>query len=189
MTSLSKRANNGAQGNNFLTGKNNKSKKAIPTPVVLLNNKEEKNKVEEPEIQDAVIVPDEPQKEELTPTPETAAPQAEAQKTTVAPAETTQTVVTEPKQPVSIEKLMEKGEKLYKHNEKYKEIQAKIKEVEDFEISHDDQNAQLTLVDALGRTIQTSNPLSIGQVLKDWKERLLLSLGEKEAEIRQLLAE
>mgnify|MGYP006977329386 FL=1 len=85
---------------------------------------------------------------------------------------------------MSIDALMDKADKLYLQRQKYQEIREKRKQLETFTISHDNNNAQLTLVDATGRTISTSNPISIGKLLTDWMGDLNNHLKKIEDEIR-----
>lgn len=86
--------------------------------------------------------------------------------------------------PMSIDALMDKADKLYLQRQKYQEIREKRKQLEAFTISHDKNNAQLTLVDAKGLTISTSNPVSIGKLLADWMNDLNEHLKKTEDEIR-----
>lgn len=91
--------------------------------------------------------------------------------------------------PISIEKLADKAERLYLLKQKYHEIKEKRKQVDNFAISHDNNNAQLTLVDANGMSIKTSNPVSIKKLLDDWVIDLDLFLSKVEADMRKELAE
>ena len=85
---------------------------------------------------------------------------------------------------MSIDVLMDKADRTYLLRQKYQEIRDKRKQLEAFTISHDKNNAQLTLVDAKGLTISTSNPVSIGKLLTDWMEDLNNHLKKTEDEIR-----
>lgn len=85
---------------------------------------------------------------------------------------------------MSIDVLMDKADKLYLQRQKYQEIREKRKQLEAFTISHDKNNAQLTLIDAKGLTISTSNPVSIGKLLTDWMDDLNTHLKRTEDEIR-----
>ena len=86
--------------------------------------------------------------------------------------------------PMSIDVLMDKADRTYLLRQKYQEIREKRKQLEAFTISHDKNNAQLTLVDAKGLTISTSNPVSIGKLLADWMNDLNEHLKKTEDEIR-----
>ena len=86
--------------------------------------------------------------------------------------------------PMSIDVLMDKADRTYLLRQKYQEIRDKRKQLETFTISHDKNNAQLTLVDAKGLTISTSNPVSIGKLLADWMNDLNEHLKKTEDEIR-----
>ena len=85
---------------------------------------------------------------------------------------------------MSIDVLMDKADRTYLLRQKYQEIREKRKQLEAFKISHDKNNAQLTLVDAKGLTISTSNPVSIGKLLADWMDDLNTHLKKTEDEIR-----
>ena len=85
---------------------------------------------------------------------------------------------------MSIDGLMDKADRTYLLRQKYQEIRDKRKQLEAFTISHDKNNAQLTLVDAKGLTISTSNPVSIGKLLTDWMNDLNDRLKKTEDEIR-----
>lgn len=85
---------------------------------------------------------------------------------------------------MSIDVLMDKADRTYLLRQKYQEIREKRKQLEAFTISHDKNNAQLTLVDAKGLTIATSNPVSIGKLLNDWMDDLNTHLKKTEDEIR-----
>ena len=86
--------------------------------------------------------------------------------------------------PMSIDVLMDKADRTYLLRQKYQEIRDKRKQLEAFTISHDKNNAQLTLVDAKGLTISTSNPVSIGKLLADWMNDLNEHLEKTEDEMR-----
>lgn len=85
---------------------------------------------------------------------------------------------------MSIDVLMDKADRTYLLRQKYQEIREKRKQLEAFTISHDKNNAQLTLIDAKGLTISTSNPVSIGKLLADWMNDLNEHLKKTEDEIR-----
>ena len=85
---------------------------------------------------------------------------------------------------MSIDVLMDKADRTYLLRQKYQEIREKRKQLEAFTISHDKNNAQLTLIDAKGLTISTSNPVSIGKLLTDWMNDLNDHLKKTEDEIR-----
>ncbi|MBD3589558.1 hypothetical protein [Bacteroides sp. GM023] len=85
---------------------------------------------------------------------------------------------------MSIDTLMDKADRTYLLRQKYQEIREKRKQLEAFTISHDKNNAQLTLVDAKGLTISTSNPVSISKLLADWMDDLNIHLKKTEDEIR-----
>lgn len=85
---------------------------------------------------------------------------------------------------MSIDALMDKADRGYLLRQKYQEIREKRKMLDSFAISHDKDNAQLTLVDAKGLTISTSNPVTIGKLLTDWMNDLNNHLKRTEDEIR-----
>lgn len=85
---------------------------------------------------------------------------------------------------MSIDALMDKADRSYLLRQKYQEIREKRKMLDSFAISHDKDNAQLTLIDAKGLTISTSNPVTIGKLLTDWMNDLNCHLKRTEDEIR-----
>jgi hypothetical protein len=89
---------------------------------------------------------------------------------------------------LSIDQISDKAEKLHLLRGRYEEIKNKKRQVENFAISHDRNNARLTLVDAEGYEITTSNPVSIKKVLEDWKTDLNRHLEETEKDMRTELA-
>lgn len=96
-------------------------------------------------------------------------------------------VVAAPNKRLSIDELTEKAERVYLLRQKYQEVREKRKQLESFTISHDKNNAQLTLVDAKGLSISTSNPVAIGKLLSDWMLDLNNHLAKTEEEIRSEL--
>lgn len=85
---------------------------------------------------------------------------------------------------MSIDALMDKADRGYLLRQKYQEIREKRRLLDSFAISHDKDNAQLTLIDAKGLTISTSNPVTIGKLLTDWMNDLNNHLKRTEGEIR-----
>ena len=96
-------------------------------------------------------------------------------------------VVAAPNKRLSIDELTDKAERVYLLRQKYQEVREKLKQLESFTISHDKNNAQLTLVDAKGLSISTSNPVAIGKLLSDWMLDLNNHLAKTEEEIRSEL--
>lgn len=96
-------------------------------------------------------------------------------------------VVAVPNKRLSIDELTDKAERVYLLRQKYQEVREKRKQLESFTISHDKNNAQLTLVDAKGLSISTSNPVAIGKLLSDWMLDLNNHLAKTEEEIRSEL--
>lgn len=96
-------------------------------------------------------------------------------------------VVAAPNKRLSIDELTDKAERVYLLRQKYQEVREKRKQLESFTISHDKNNAQLTLVDAKGLSISTSNPVAIGKLLSDWMLDLNNHLAKTEEEIRSEL--
>lgn len=85
---------------------------------------------------------------------------------------------------LSVEQITDKAEKLHLLEVRYQQIKNKKRQVENFAISHDRNNARLTLVDAEGKEITTSNPTSIKKVIEDWKVDLNRCLEETENDMR-----
>lgn len=96
-------------------------------------------------------------------------------------------VVAAPNKRLSIDELTDKAERVYLLRQKYQEVREKRKQLESFTISHDKNNAQLTLVDAKGLSISTSNPVAIVKLLSDWMLDLNNHLAKTEEEIRSEL--
>ena len=96
-------------------------------------------------------------------------------------------VVAAPNKRLSIDELTDKAERVYLLRQKYQEVREKRKQLESFTISHDKNNAHLTLVDAKGLSISTSNPVAIGKLLSDWMLDLNNHLAKTEEEIRSEL--
>ena len=96
-------------------------------------------------------------------------------------------VVAAPNKRLSIDELTDKAERVYLLRQKYQEVREKRKQLESFTISHDKNNAQLTLVDAKGLSISTSNPVAIGKLLSEWMLDLNNHLAKTEEEIRSEL--
>ena len=93
----------------------------------------------------------------------------------------------EQKRVLTMEELTDKAERLHLLRTKYQEVKEKRKQLENFSISHDQNNAQLTLVDAKGASITTSNPTSIGKLLIDWMAELNSALSNVENDMRKQL--
>lgn len=85
---------------------------------------------------------------------------------------------------LSIDELTDKADRIYLLRQKFQTVREKRKQLEGFAISHEKDNAQLTLVDANGLTITTSNPVAIGKLLADWMKDLNENLEKVEREIR-----
>lgn len=85
---------------------------------------------------------------------------------------------------MSIDALMDKADRSYLLRQKYQEVKEKRRLLDSFAISHDQDNAQLTLIDAKGLRISTSNPATIGKLLADWMIDLNIHLKKTEGEIR-----
>lgn len=88
---------------------------------------------------------------------------------------------------LSIDELTDKADRVFLLRQKYQDVREKRKQLESFTISHDKNNAQLTLVDAKGLSISTSNPVAIGKLLADWMLDLNNHLAKTESEIRSEL--
>lgn len=92
-----------------------------------------------------------------------------------------------PKKTLSIDELTERAEKLHLLKLKYEEIKEKRKQLQAFSISHDEKNAQLTIVDAKGERITTNSPTSISQVITIWADELDSHLSKNEMDMRSIL--
>lgn len=117
------------------------------------------------------------EKKVVKPSAKAATPVADGKKETTAAA---------PKR-LSIDELTDKADRVYLLRQKYQEVREKRKQLESFTISHDKNNAQLTLVDAKGLSISTSNPVAIGKLLADWMLDINNHLSKTESDIRSEL--
>lgn len=163
----------GAQGavKVVLTGKSEDAKKGKETPAVLIVKPQAKEEPKEEQKLQPIL-------QSLAPEPksaEEATPKAQPQ------------VQLQLKQ-LTMDEIDDKAEKLYLLRTKRQEIKDKRKQIEKFTISHDKNNAQLTLVDAKGLSIATSNPQSIGKLLVDWMGDLDTCLATVEEDMRKELA-
>lgn len=119
----------------------------------------------------------------LPPVPEEKKEKQPAKVVTPVVSEKKETATAAPKR-LSIDELTDKADRVYLLRQKYQEVREKRKQLESFTISHDKNNAQLTLVDAKGLSISTSNPVAIGKLLADWMLDLNNHLSKTEKEIR-----
>ncbi|MCB6271714.1 hypothetical protein [Bacteroides cellulosilyticus] len=119
----------------------------------------------------------------LPPVPEEKKEKKPAKVVTPVVGEKKETATAAPKR-LSIDELTDKADRVYLLRQKYQEVREKRKQLESFTISHDKNNAQLTLVDAKGLSISTSNPVAIGKLLADWMLDLNNHLSKTEKEIR-----
>lgn len=103
------------------------------------------------------------------------------------PAEKTKKEVVNVSKRLSIDELTDKADRIYLLKKKYQEIREKRKQLESFTISHENDNAQLNLIDANGLSISTSNPVAIGKLLTDWMLDLNTHLAKTEGDIRKEL--
>ena len=90
---------------------------------------------------------------------------------------------------VSVSAMLEKAEKLHLLKVKYEELNEKRKRLEKFEISHDKDNAQMTLVDAAGESFESSNPNCIRRLIDIWKEDFAAAIAGVENQMRTLITE
>ncbi|WP_287711036.1 hypothetical protein [Bacteroides sp.] len=85
---------------------------------------------------------------------------------------------------MSIDELTDKAERVYMLQNKYSEIRSKRKQLQAFVLKHEEETAQLTLVDARGMSIVTHNPTAIKNLLADWGKDLNSKLKEVENNLR-----
>lgn len=76
---------------------------------------------------------------------------------------------------MSIDELTDKAERVYMLQNKYSEIRSKRKQLQAFVLKHEEETAQLTLVDARGMSIVTHNPTAIKNLLADWGKTLIVN--------------
>ena len=79
---------------------------------------------------------------------------------------------------MSIDELTDKAERVYMLQNKYSEIRSKRKQLQAFVLKHEEETAQLTLVDV------THNPTAIKNLLADWGKDLNSKLKEVENNLR-----
>ena len=84
--------------------------------------------------------------------------------------------------------VQEKTDKLAALKEKYQALTGKRKSLDLFAISHDNQNAQIQIVDAKGQSFESSNPKCIKEVIDIWMKDFAKAIEETEKEIRNLYA-
>ena len=83
-----------------------------------------------------------------------------------------------------VDELTDKAERVYMLQNKYSEIRSKRKQLQAFVLKHEEETAQLTLVDARGMSIVTHNPTAIKNLLADWGKDLNSKLKEVENNLR-----
>ena len=86
---------------------------------------------------------------------------------------------------LTIEEIKRKNEVLRRLTAKYDALQEKRERVENFEISHDQDTASVTVSDATGEVFESNSPKTIGKLVEFWKEEFSTALIELEKEIRQ----
>lgn len=94
--------------------------------------------------------------------------------------------VTQPKAPTApnIEDLKARASLMTILSQKHEDLTSKRRELERFAISHDKNNAQMSVVDANGKEFSSSNPKSIGQLLTIWKAEFEEAIKATEEELR-----
>ena len=90
--------------------------------------------------------------------------------------------------PLTMSQLTDRAEKLHLLSVKYNTLQEKRRELERFNISHNSNSAQMSIVDSQGLTFESSNPGSIEQVIKIWKEDFEKAIECTEKEMRALIS-
>lgn len=147
---------------------------------VMGNTKEVFNKTEEiTEVVPLLLLPTLPESpKEKKGKSETKGEKPKAEKT-----EQPTTTAPKPKK-MSIDELSDKAERVYMLQNKYSEIRSKRKQLQTFVLKHEEETAQLTLIDAKGMSIVTHNPTAIKNLLADWGKDLNSKLKEVEASLR-----
>lgn len=157
------------------------SAKGAEAKAAVLGNAVANDKKEE--VMPLLLLPPVPEeKKEVKPSAKAATPVADGKKETVTAAASAPV-----SKRLSIDELTDKADRVYLLRQKYQEVREKRKQLESFTISHDKNNAQLTLVDAKGLSISTSNPVAIGKLLADWMLDINNHLSKTEADIRSEL--
>lgn len=164
-----------------MTTISNSAKTAQKNPALLAGKSETSKK----EPQKVLVVQPKAQGKEQEKNPVPSPKPEEKKESTATPTEQTAPIM--PILPLSIDEINDKAERLNLLRLKYNTIRDKRKQLDSFTITHDRNNAQLTLVDADGMQISTSNPVSIGKLLKDWMCDLNNGLQNIENEMREEL--
>lgn len=85
---------------------------------------------------------------------------------------------------LTIEEIKRKNEVLRRLTAKYDALQGKRERVENFEISHDQDTASVTVSDATGEVFESNSPKTIGKLIEFWKDEFNTAISEIEKEIR-----
>ncbi len=87
----------------------------------------------------------------------------------------------------SIEELQARAEKTSQLVKRYQTVKEKKAEIDRFTILHDSENSKIYISDEDGRSITTSNPKSIAQVIDIWKKDINEALAKAEQEVREIM--
>jgi len=88
--------------------------------------------------------------------------------------------------PLSFEEIRAKGTNLFNLSAKYDQVKAKADELKKFKILHNQDVAQIQLIDALGSTFTSGNPKAISKFIAYCGEELETALKEVEDEMRKI---
>jgi hypothetical protein len=101
--------------------------------------------------------------------------------------------ISEPEKPVdvknlSIEDLKNRAVALSLLNQKHDDLTEKRKRLERFAIIHDQNNAQITVVDAHGEEFVSNSPKSIKKLIEFWQDEFREAIAESESRIKEMFA-
>ncbi|MDR2683992.1 MAG: hypothetical protein LBB53_01260 [Prevotellaceae bacterium] len=119
-------------------------------------------------------------------TAEQKATAAEMAKETLA--ETQKTALTEqlqkPKTP-TLQELKDKSISLFHLQAKHSELTNKRRELDEFAITGDRDNAKVVITDVKGKTFQSSSPKTVGKIIEFWKDEFNAAIAETEEQIKK----
>jgi hypothetical protein len=91
-------------------------------------------------------------------------------------------------QNLSIEDLKNRAVALTLLNQKHDDLTEKRKRLERFAIVHDQNNAQITVLDAQGEEFMSTSPKSIKKLIEFWSEEFREAIAENETQIKAMFA-
>jgi len=96
-------------------------------------------------------------------------------------------VLTEPKAP-TLQDFKDKAVTAFHLQQKHSELTKKRRDLEEFAITSDSQNATIKVTDNNGKSFSSSNPKSMKRLIEYWKEEFTTAIEEVENELTALFA-